>query len=290
MNNGTEVEIDTQRNAPPAFVRDGLRFVFFTVPQKVTESLDNLPAFKFEVENVTEGIGSVSWPLYVSVRIGDASQLEATEDRMYPGADTTPAERERCKECAKDMLAYIRKHFGKKVKVTLTEPAFTDFLDTDAKEEWDMVKLGEPSKLDFQLLALTEMVIWVFHSAQIAVGVTKDTKLTVAKTSDDSDYVKLNINGIGDWEFIARNGDTEKKETGYAVRGSALYMGRPVRFQMHSRIWQFTIHLDEVQQFMTPSLIEEVVNKAYRDIYEGSNLINPVMLTEVVIDPPWNRE
>lgn len=275
-------------NAPPTFIFDGVRFVFFTALQKVAESFDHLPAFKLEIANVTPGVGSVSWPLYVSTRIGNKEEVNCDEQRFLSDP-TSPEERERCRTCAKELLAYIRKHYGKKVQITLCEPAFSEWLDDDAREEWRLVQAGEPSKVDFTLVALTELMIWILGSATLAVGDTKETRLSIARTSDDADYVKFDITGIGDWEFVMRNDDGEKRHSD-TVHGTAQYKGRPVRFYLHSRVYQYTIHVDEMQKFMTSNLVEEVVNKAYNDILNDPANPNQVAISDVTIDPFWNQE
>lgn len=276
--------------APPPFEQDGVRFVFFAGSQKVAESLDNLPAFSFEVASVTPGVGSVSWTIYVSPRLGDIGQLlDLQVERPYPTDMVSDFERNRVHEAAKALMKYLQKHFGKGIVITLKEPALGDFLSEDDRDE---VNLGEKGKKDLHTEILTELLIWVYYAASMATRDEVTTSVSTVKSAvinaETTNYIKIDLASVGDWQFIARTG-AETDGHGDAIRGTAVFDGCPVRFHLFSRIFKYSIYLDELLPFVSPSLIEEVVNRAYNEVCVGKDQPFETILSEVVLDKPWNR-
>lgn len=120
-------EVDYSRNAPEALVSNGMKFVFYTVPQVVADSLNNIPQFYFDLESKDNSETKPVVRLYVRF---EPQFVEFLQRGAVAEA------------CSTELIAYVKKHFRKyNLKPTMRYPnaatAISELLHAlDLTETW----------------------------------------------------------------------------------------------------------------------------------------------------------
>jgi len=236
-----------------------MRFVFFFVEQPVADSFDNIPQFYLDIAEKASPENMQR--LYVC-----AKPIEPPEG-YWPDkgleVDTM------VDATIKEFRAYLKKHFGSK------------FLVLDSMPDFNKVETNA-----------VESVITLTYK-KVCYGGQEEAYFT-ARNRKEEDYsvIEIGPGGLSRFRLYFQN-KASGVET-YLVTictGNGVLFGEPMVFSLHPDMYQtgwgltiYQLDADALRKFVTPSLIEDVVNNSIRASIGHPTTTNDSYIFEVEID------
>lgn len=233
-----------EKTAPLSISHEGVRFVFFLAPQLVMDNLDHLPYFvlslwdKKNTENVRR--------LYVSCRAdGIAHDLQVFQ------YDTSEADRARAEESEELILEHLKKHFGRKTYIELEQ----------VKES-----------LDSEDMSIADVLVSVYWDAVRLNNEFGGPRITLARNMvKHTPIIDVDFGGIGRWVFHASAEPIETQLGNFDLSdgfyGTITISGIELNFTLAPKRVYCGLSAIDLLQFMTPRLVEDVLAKAFGDLY-----------------------
>ena len=238
-----------------------MRFVFFFVEQPVADSFDNIPQFYLDIAEKASPENMQR--LYVCCK-----PIEPPEGYWPDKGFQVDV---MIDDTVKEFRAYVKKHFGSKCIVLDVMPD-TQGLETNAVET---------------SIALAYKRI-CYESVDEAYFTAKNNK------EQDYSVIEVGPGGLSSLRLYFYNKDFEHGHYYKTVcTGNAVLFGEPMIFVLYPNTYMpgwghkdYQLDTDTLRKFVTPSLIETVVNNTIRAAIGHPSTTTDLYIYEVEIDNP----